>query len=585
MAYLAFARKYRPQDFTQVVGQDEAVAALTKALEDNRLHHAYIFSGTRGVGKTTLARILAKSLNCLEYDGPTVKPCGKCASCTDIAAGKSIDVIEIDGASNTGVDNIRELRESVKFAPSYSRYKVYIIDEVHRISQQAFDALLKTLEEPPAHVKFVFATTELNKVPITILSRCQKFTFNLVSRDNIIKKLKYIAECEGITVDDDIYRYIAKASLGSIRDSESIFDQIVPLLSSGADFEGVLDVLGEIKEFAILDFVEALFKKDSAKALTMIDDVIKQGKDLEKYVDNIIEVLRNVMLTKLLKDSAKKVVELPDELQNRTNALAAAIDPGFIVRAIDSFIDIKRVSRYIDSMRIPFEVAVVRLMYAKPAAARPAAARPAAAQAARPAQPAAAPRPQASPAPQPRPAANPAPNPAVKPMAQATPASPSSAPQAATSQQAKPTAPLGSVASVFNEFAPAAKATNNNAQPAVNAGGTLNQANLANVWQQCVATIAKNKVILLGVMNVAKVVAVKGRSVVIGFPRNCAFQKETFERQANKEYIEQVFMRALGCEVKFLTQLLDETIAQEAPKNTAAEFVNDVMDAFGGEMI
>lgn len=574
MAYLAFARKYRPQDFTQVVGQDEAVAALTKALDDNRLHHAYIFSGTRGVGKTTLARILAKSVNCLEYDAPTKTPCGKCASCLDIAAGKSIDVIEIDGASNTGVDNIRELRESVKFAPSYSRFKVYIIDEVHRISQQAFDALLKTLEEPPSHVKFVFATTELNKVPITILSRCQKFTFNLVSRDNIIKKLKYIAECEGISVDDDIYRYIAKASLGSIRDSESIFDQIVPLLSNGVDFDGVLDVLGEIKEFAILDFVEALFKKDSKRALTMIDDVIKQGKDLEKYVDNIVEVLRNVMLTKLLKDSAKKIVELPDELQARTDALAATIDPGFIVRSIDAFIDIKRVSRYIDSMRIPFEVAVVRLMFSKPAAPRPAAARSA--------PPAATLRPQASPASQPGTAANPVSNPAVKPINQV---SPSSVPQAALNQQAKPASLSGSVASVFNDFAPAAKIADNSVKPAASTVGTLNQTNLANVWQQCVATIAKNKVILLGVMNVAKVVAVKGRTVMIGFPRNCAFQKETFERQGNKEYIEQVFMQALGCEVKFLTQLLDETIAQESPKNTAADFVNDVMDAFGGEMI
>lgn len=579
MSYLAFARKYRPQTFSEVVGQDESVAALSKALQEDRLHHAYIFSGTRGVGKTTLARIMAKSLNCLSSDKPTLSPCGTCASCMDIQQGKSIDVIEIDGASNTGVDNIRELRESVKFAPSYGRYKVYIIDEVHRISQQAFDALLKTLEEPPSHVKFIFATTELNKVPITILSRCQKFNFNLVAKDNIIKKLKHIAEKESIDAPDEIYRYIAKASLGSIRDAESIFDQITPMIMDGADFDSILDILGEIKEFALLDFIETLVKKDAPGALRLIDSVLKQGKDLEKFLDNIIDLLRNVMLMKLLKDSADTFVDVPLDVKEKIAGLAAATDAGFIVRAIDSLIEVKRVSRYIESMRIPFEVAVVRLMYARPQqASKPTGAQPRQ-QAQAQSRPSVAPQ-----------ARSQVQTPAPKPVAPKPVATPPPAVKPAVSSQAEPSASATSatadeLAGVFDSFKSnrPVKKVENTVQVSSRTALTIEQ--VTGIWPNVLSEVAKTRTMLSNNLSIAKIISVNGSVLTLGFPKNCAFQKESLERPNNKTLIAGILKSFLSVDITLNTILIDEELERPPVKDEARGFVNDVLDAFDGEII
>ncbi|MFA7115371.1 MAG: DNA polymerase III subunit gamma/tau, partial [Candidatus Omnitrophota bacterium] len=244
MSYQAFALKYRPKNFSEVIGQRHVVTALKTAIEKNHIHHAYLFSGPRGCGKTSMARIFAKSLNCV--NGPTITPCGKCPSCLEIAKGMALDVIEIDGASNRGIDDIRSLRENVKLSPIGAKYKVYIIDEVHQITSDGFNALLKTLEEPPSHVKFIFATTHPQKIIPTILSRCQKFQFTLLLLEDIVTKLKIITKSEKLQIPDSLLYAIARSAGGSIRDAESLLDQLAPVISQGGLVDDIFSFLGII---------------------------------------------------------------------------------------------------------------------------------------------------------------------------------------------------------------------------------------------------------------------------------------------------------------------------------------------------
>jgi DNA polymerase-3 subunit gamma/tau len=573
MAYVAIARKYRPQTFDEVVGQKDVIEAIKRAITEERLHHGYIFSGTRGVGKTTMARILAKSLNCLSSDKPTVSPCGICESCKSIQDGNSVDVIEIDGASNNGVDNIRELRENVKFAPVYSRYKIYIVDEVHRITANAFDALLKTLEEPPPHVKFIFATTELNKVPVTILSRCQKFNFDCVPPDALIEKLRRVAAKENVTVGDEVYRYVAKAAMGSMRDAESLFDQIVPMLMSGADLDALLDVLGEIKEFAVLDFLDAVVGKDAAKALTSIDTYVKQGKDLEKFLDAVVDAARNVLLVKVLKEKHPELTSIPADLKAGYDALAQKADAGLLVKVVDSLIDTKRISRYAASLRIPFEIAVVKLVYARSAAAVQAVQAPVAASApvTRPTPPPVRPAPTSAPA-------HVAPKGAVVERTV-------SVPKAAPTKSSSHADVIGEVfGASARSAAPAVSVPA--AAKSVSTAVNVSAANLAAHWNAIRVAAGKEKAMIEGALTVAKIVDADAASVTIGFPKNADFQKETIERQANREVLADAFARVAGVRPAIKTVFTDEVMAVDTSKRTESQaFVKDVLSAFDGEMI
>ena len=244
MSYIAFARKWRPKNLDEIIGQEHVVSVLKNSIKQNRLAHAYLFTGSRGVGKTSCARILAKSINCAK--GPTLKPCEECSSCCEIPQGRSLDVIEIDGASNRGIDEIRTLRENVKFAPTAGKHKIYIIDEVHMLTTEAFNALLKTLEEPPEHVKFIFATTQPNKIISTILSRCQRFDFRLIPTLTIIEKLEKIAKEEHLKIDKQALFAIAKASGGSMRDAETILDQLSSVSSAKINAQDVSSMLGAV---------------------------------------------------------------------------------------------------------------------------------------------------------------------------------------------------------------------------------------------------------------------------------------------------------------------------------------------------
>jgi len=297
MEFQVSARKWRPQKFSELIGQDHIVRTLRNAIELDKISHAYLFSGTRGVGKTTTARILAKAINCAK--GPIPEPCDECDFCQEIKLGNSIDVREIDGASNNSVAEARELIETIQYAASASRYKVYIIDEVHMLSKSAFNALLKTLEEPPPKVVFLFATTELSKIPETILSRCQCFEFKPLSHRQIIEQLEIICGQEGIQASGLSLEKIAKTGAGSMRDAQSLLDQVIAYCGNKIENDSVEEVLGVVGQTTLEKLVESLIKKDSVRLIEIVQEIITDGKDLNFLCRDLAEYLRNLMMVKL----------------------------------------------------------------------------------------------------------------------------------------------------------------------------------------------------------------------------------------------------------------------------------------------
>lgn len=361
MSYLAFALKYRPQNFDEVIGQDHVVISLKNAILKNRVHHAYLFSGPRGVGKTSLARILAKSLNCLK--GPTVNPCGKCPSCVEITKGKSLDIIEIDGASNRGIDEIRTLRENVKLSTVASAYKIYIVDEVHMLTQEAFNALLKTLEEPPTHVKFIFATTHPHKVLPTILSRCQKFQFNLIPLESIVAKLKKIVEAEKIEIEENLLYTIGRVAGGSIRDAESLLDQLVPVILEKGSLKDIFSFLGIVDEESLNKVLESVVEKDLSSCLDFVEKTVKDGKDLGIFLNALIEHLRNLLLAKVSLKNFGELSDISPQSKDFIRTLSKKVSVSDILKIIDLFLEAKDLSHRLNSVRVPFELALIRYTY------------------------------------------------------------------------------------------------------------------------------------------------------------------------------------------------------------------------------
>lgn len=293
-SYLALARKYRPQVFEDIVGQEHVTRTLQRAIEGGRIHHAYLFTGIRGIGKTTCARVLAKALNCKL--GPTSSPCNECVSCVEITAGRSMDVMEIDAASNRGIDDIRELREGVRYATTRDRYKIIIIDEVHMLTEQAFNALLKTLEEPPAHVRFILATTDPQKIPATILSRCQRFDFRRVPVSSLVAHLQKVCAEEGVESEEEALAIIARQTQGSVRDSLSLLDQLIAAAEGKVTAAFAREILGVADRQWVLDVTAAIVTGDAKKALVVLSDVFMSGYDVRLFIGEVLEMLRNAMV-------------------------------------------------------------------------------------------------------------------------------------------------------------------------------------------------------------------------------------------------------------------------------------------------
>lgn len=323
MTYEVLARKWRPQVFQDVIGQEHITQTLMNAIKNDRLAHAYLFSGARGVGKTSVARILAKAVNC-EQGEPGI-PCNRCRSCTEIIGGASVDVQEIDGASNRGIDEIRELRENIKYMPTASRFRIYIIDEVHMLTLPAFNALLKTLEEPPAHVKFIFATTEPHKVPVTILSRCQRFDFKRIPLNRMVQHLEGIARAEGIEISRSGLSLIAREAEGSMRDAESLLDQVASFTGAKVEDAHILDILGIIDREIIFETSSAVIEGSPEKCLQIIEKIYNYGYDIKEFYRAVMDHFRNLLVCLIAPDSNMDMTEA-DKEETRRQAEMAGIE-------------------------------------------------------------------------------------------------------------------------------------------------------------------------------------------------------------------------------------------------------------------
>ncbi len=360
MSYTVLARKYRSLTLDEIIGQEPIVTTLKNAILGGRVHHGYLFSGTRGVGKTSMARILAKSLNCLKFSAPTVTPCCTCESCTAINRGDDIDVIEIDAASNTGVDNIRDLRSNANYRPVRSRHKIYIIDEVHMLSTGAFNALLKTLEEPPDHVKFIFATTELQKVPATIQSRVQLFEFQSIPVLQIVGQLKQILQKEGIQADDVVLRRVARYANGSMRDALSLLDQLLSFGTTVLDESLVSAMLPSSHDERLANLIDAFSAHEAAQSLKWTDDCLSHGWTPERFCENLIEYLRILMLIHLCGPKTD-LVDVPTQVQDRVVSQSAAFDAPTFVYMINVLEELRRQVKNSGAGRALVDAAVVRL--------------------------------------------------------------------------------------------------------------------------------------------------------------------------------------------------------------------------------
>ena len=535
MSYQVFARKYRPQTFDEVVGQEHITRTLKNAIEQNRLAHAYLFVGPRGTGKTSTARILAKALNCEK--APTVTPCGVCDACREIAQGNSLDVLEIDGASNNGVEQMRELRDNVRYAPTRGRFKIYIIDEVHMLSNAAFNALLKTLEEPPEHVKFVFATTEPEKVLPTILSRCQRFDLRRIPAPLIAKHLQFISGKEKIALDDAAAQAIAKGAAGGLRDAESMLDQLVAFCGDRIAQEDVLNIFGFTAAQTVSELCGFILEGNNSGALGAVHEQAEKGKDLTRLMADLITHLRDLIVAKADPESLRD--ETTPELFAALQTQAAALPMDRLLELIEQFAAAETRMKWAPNKKLHFEIAVIKAVQTLGTATLTEVIDTLAALRGGGEIPA------------------PAPKPGAPPDARGS------------SREAAPAAPKTAAA----EPAPKAQTITAAEKPA--------RCKPESFWLELVATVRERRPLISSYIETGSLLELNEAAVTIGFPPEQRLAMEAVQKQNNRAFLESLFAEltgdtpALNCELRAGLDVAPVEVPKPEPEPPA-----DPMDAF-----
>ncbi len=547
MAYVPFSLRYRPQTFDEIVGQDHVARTLQNALTGGRVVHAYLFAGPRGTGKTSTARVLAKALLC--EHGPTPTPCNECRLCQAIAAGRALDVLEIDAASNRGIEQIRDLREKVRYAPAEARYKVYILDEVHMLTSEAFNALLKTLEEPPEHTFFVLATTELHKVPATIVSRCQLFEFHLMGERTIIDSLRAIATREGVEADDEALLEIARAARGALRDAESIFDQIVAYAEGPITAELAREVLGATSRDALVGLLDAAASGDLAAVFQRLDDLVAGGKDLAQLLQDVTLAVREMLRLALGVRATADWAELADH--------ARRLGGDRLAEALKLLGDAERRLRDATQQQLALELALAEMteLWAKPSARDEARA---AADRARASAPSSEPRPRPAPRP-----AEPEPTPAPRPVAPKPEPAPTPVvePEPAEGREPVERRPEPAL-----EAEPAAGGEPVEPAPS---GALASAAELVERWGELHFQLKRMKrVSVWALLKEAHPVGMVGDEVILEFPGKMKFHHDRISGEY-REDVERALSAVLGRTVTLRTSLTQTLAASESARGAA----------------
>jgi DNA polymerase-3 subunit gamma/tau len=545
MSYVVLARKHRPQNFSDVIGQEHITDILKSSIKSDRVAHAYLFCGPRGVGKTTCARILSMCLNC--EDGPKIDPPLDSSICQEIAKGTSFDVIEIDGASNRGIDEIRTIRENVKFAPSYGRFKIYIVDEVHMLTSEAFNALLKTLEEPPEHVKFIFATTNPNKLPSTIISRCQRFDFKRIPLKTIVSTLSAVSEKEKLQIDEQALYGVAKAAKGSMRDALSILDQLSALSEKGIKSEDVFSMLGLVETEYLFELTDALAQKNCSEALKVLENIIDRGKDVSQLVKDLAEHFRNLMVIKIGGKSLGKLVDYPVSIKEMYLKQSELFELADILNAIDLFIEAQETARITESMRMALEVAVAKLTYGISSNAAQSQSTATSSSASEPA---------------------------------ASKFSPMNVMQNNKGQVdisgSKPrTAPVSAAVQpkVKTESAPAPDVS-------IEISGEIDIDKIKRCWDSLTSAVSREKISVATFLQEGAPLEFDKDMLTIGFPKSASFQKEILEGSANLKTVSTIFSKALKMEIGVKYKIVDDYEPQAED-----DAVQEVLNTFQGTVV